>query len=182
MRKNGRFYRGKPRGADFQCGDLEAERLCCGLSLAHVQHGTGIADIANDRQPAETGNKLTQEFEALASKIGLLIRQAGDVAARPRQTRDQAGAERVRRHRKDDRMTDVACFAARTGAVACVTMTSTLSRTNSAAISPARSARPSNQRYSIAILRPSIQPSSRSRCTKAAVHWLAAEEFRFPMR
>jgi hypothetical protein len=74
-------------------------------------------------------------------------------------------------------MTDVACFAARTGAVACVTMTSTLSRTNSAAISPARSARPSNQRYSIAILRPSIQPSSRSRCTKAAVHWLAAEEF-----
>jgi hypothetical protein len=89
--------------ADFQCGDLEAERLCCGLSLAHVQHGTGIADIAHDRQPAETGNNLTQEFEAFASKIGLLIRQAGDVAARPRQTRDQVGAKRVRRHRKDDR-------------------------------------------------------------------------------
>jgi hypothetical protein len=61
------------------------------------------AAIAHDRQPAETGNNLTQEFEALASKISLLIRQAGDVAAGPGQTCDQAGAERVRRHRKDDR-------------------------------------------------------------------------------
>ena len=51
-----------------------------------------------------------------------------------------------------------------------VTMTSTLSRTNSAAISAKRSLRPSAQRYSIATVRPSIQPSSRSRCTKAAVH------------
>src|SRR6266705_331734 len=54
-------------------------------------------------------------------------------------------------------------------------MTSTLSRTNSAAISAARSARPSAQRYSTATVRPSTQPSSRSRCTKAAVHWLMAE-------
>jgi hypothetical protein len=32
-------------------------------------------------------------------------------------------------------MTDAACFAARTDGVPCVTITSTLSRTNSAAIS-----------------------------------------------
>jgi hypothetical protein len=50
-----------------------------------------------------------------------------------------------------------------------------LSRTNSAAISAARSARASAQRYSIATVRPSIQPSSRNRCTKAATHWLSAE-------
>ena len=56
-----------------------------------------------------------------------------------------------------------------------MTMTSTLSRTNSAAISAKRSVRPSAQRYSIARLRPSIQPSSRSRCTKAAVHGPQAE-------
>jgi hypothetical protein len=63
-------------------------------------------------------------------------------------------------------------------------MTSTFSRTNSAAISAARSVRPSAQRYSIATLRPSIQPSSRSRCTKAAIHWLVADavlEFKNPM-
>ena len=71
-------------------------------------------------------------------------------------------------------MTDVACFAA-TAALPPATMTSTLSRTNSAAISAKRSLRPSAQRYSIARLRPSIQPSSRSRCTKAAVHGPQAE-------
>ena len=64
---------------------------------------------------------------------------------------------------------DVACFAARTAwSVMRRRITSTFSRTNSAAISAKRSLRPSPQRYSIATLRPSIQPSSRSRCTKAA--------------
>jgi hypothetical protein len=66
---------------------------------------------------------------------------------------------------------DVTCFAAYP-ALAAVTMTSTLSRTNSAANSAKRSLRPSAQRYSIATVRPSIQPSSRSRVTKAPVHEL----------
>src|SRR5262245_20575787 len=44
-----------------------------------------------------------------------------------------------------------------------LTMTSTFSRTNSAAISAARELRPSAQRYSIATVRPSIQPRSRNR-------------------
>src|SRR4029077_18572667 len=43
-------------------------------------------------------------------------------------------------------ITDVACFAARTGGVLCVRMTSTFSRTNSAANSAKRSLRPSAQR------------------------------------
>ena len=53
-----------------------------------------------------------------------------------------------------------------------VTITSTFSRTNSAAISAPRSGRPPSQRYSIAMVRPSIQPSLRIRSTKAAVHGL----------
>jgi len=52
-------------------------------------------------------------------------------------------------------------------------MTSTLSRMNSAAISAKRSSRPSAQRYSIAMVRFSIQPSSRSLCTKASVEALS---------
>jgi hypothetical protein len=52
-------------------------------------------------------------------------------------------------------------------------VSSTLSWTNSAAISLKRSLRPSAQRYSIAKLRPSLQPSSRNRCTKAAIRWLS---------
>ena len=77
-------------------------------------------------------------------------------------------------------MTDVACFAAMTAAVPPVTITLTFSRTNSATISGKRSLRPSPQRYSIATVRPSIQPSSRRRCTKAAVHWLMADEVSGP--
>ena len=45
-----------------------------------------------------------------------------------------------------------------------VTMTSTLSRTNSAVISAYRSARPSDQRTSSARLRPSVQPNFSSPC------------------
>ena len=50
-----------------------------------------------------------------------------------------------------------------------VTIRSTLSRTNSAAISSSRSGRPAAQRDSIVIVWPSIQPSSRSRCKSAPV-------------
>jgi hypothetical protein len=55
-----------------------------------------------------------------------------------------------------------------TAPVTDVKMTSTFSRTNSAAISEKRSVRPSAHRYSIATVRPSIQPSSRNRRTNAA--------------
>ena len=66
-------------------------------------------------------------------------------------------------------MVEVARLAANAIGVPDVAITSTLSWTNSAAISAERSARPSAQRYAIAILRPSPQPSSPSLCTKAAV-------------
>src|SRR5262249_18874251 len=58
-----------------------------------------------------------------------------------------------------------------------VTMTSTLRLTNSAAISLMRSGRPSDQRYSIARVRPSIQPRSCSRATKAVVQGPQADAF-----
>ena len=61
----------------------------------------------------------------------------------------------------------VACFEATISGVPEVTIISTLRRANSAAISAARSLRPSVQRYSIAIVRPSIQESSCNRPTKA---------------
>ena len=72
-------------------------------------------------------------------------------------------------------ITDVACFAAMVDAVPHVMTTSTFSLTSSAAISANCSLRPSAQRYSIATVRPSIQPRSRSRCTKAATYWPMAE-------
>ncbi|MGY3123914.1 hypothetical protein ACVWXQ_007851 [Bradyrhizobium sp. S3.14.4] len=64
-------------------------------------------------------------------------------------------------------MSDVARFTARVGDPPTVTMTFTLSRTNSVAISLERSVCPSAERYSIATVRPAIQPSSRNRSSKS---------------
>jgi hypothetical protein len=69
---------------------------------------------------------------------------------------------------------DVACFDAKSAGPA-VTMASTLSRTNSDAISVARLLLPSAQRYSIATVRPSSHPRLRSCWTKAAVYGLQTE-------
>src|SRR5262249_46541063 len=59
-----------------------------------------LAKIANRRRPGTTSRK---KFESLGRKIGLLDRQAGDVAARFSQTCDQAIAHRVDCHRKNNR-------------------------------------------------------------------------------
>ena len=48
--------------------------------------------IANRRR---RGDDLAQESKPLASQIGSLNRQAGDVAARSRQARDEAAADRI---------------------------------------------------------------------------------------
>src|SRR5579872_776138 len=78
-------------------------------------------------------------------------------------------------------ITDVACFAARVGGVLWVRIMLTLRWTNSAAIAAKRSVCPSAQRYSMMTLRPSVQPSSPSRCTKAAVIRLCAAALSTPI-
>jgi hypothetical protein len=110
----------------------------------------------------KTGNNLAQEFEPLASKIGRLQRQAGDVATKPVPTGSPDTAKTIG-------MTEVACFIAMASLLEVVTMTSTFCCTNSAAISATRSGRPSAQRCSIVMVRPSTQPRARRRCKKAAV-------------
>jgi hypothetical protein len=71
------------------------------------------------------------------------------VATMPVRTESPAAAKAIG-------MAEVACLAARIDGVPYVTMISTLRRTNSATIS-AGSLRPSAQRYSIAIVRPSAR-------------------------
>jgi hypothetical protein len=88
---------------DFKGDDFEAKRAGGCLNLAHFDHGGGVVDICQDRQPAQPRDSLAQEFETFASKIASLGRHAGDIAARPHQTRDQSGAERVRSYREYNR-------------------------------------------------------------------------------
>ena len=54
---------------NFERISLETKPPGRRLNLAHLQHGEGITDIADGRQPAETRNSLAQKFELLASKI-----------------------------------------------------------------------------------------------------------------
>jgi hypothetical protein len=69
------------------------------------------------------------------------------------------------------------CFITMESLVDDVTIRSTLSRTNSAAISSSCLGRPAAQRDSIVIVWPSIQPSSRSRCKNAPVLRLGIRGF-----
>ena len=59
-----------------------------------------LAMIANRRRPGTTSRR---NSSFLPASIRYLVRQTGDVAARSRQTRDQAGPDRVRRRREHDR-------------------------------------------------------------------------------
>ena len=126
-----------------------------------------MARIANRRRPGTTSRKSSSRLPAASDpwldRPVTLPPGRAKLATRPLPTGSPAVANTIG-------ITDVACFAARTVGVLCVRITSTFSRTNSAAISEKRSLRPSAQRYSIATVRPSIQPSSRSRCTNAATH------------
>jgi hypothetical protein len=100
-------YRGDIlRSPDFECDDFETERAGRRLNLLQLQHSEGIAHIAHDRQPVESGDNLAQKFEPLASKIGRHGCQASDVAARSRQIGElhgcwasRAGTQRNRTER-----------------------------------------------------------------------------------
>jgi len=124
--------------------------------------------IAKRRRPGTTERKSSRRLPARSAvwldRPVTLPPGRARLATRPLATGSVADAKTIG-------MTDVACLAARTGGVPLVKMTSTLSRTNSAAIS----SNPCPQRYSIATVRPSIQPSSRNRCTKTGVHRLQGE-------
>ena len=90
---------------NFECIEFETERAGHRLRLAQLHYGDRISDISQDCHSAQTWNNLTQQFEPLASKIGRLDRQAGDVAARSSQTGDKAaghGVPRPRKHNRDD--------------------------------------------------------------------------------
>jgi hypothetical protein len=74
----------------IQCVDLKAERPSRCPDIAHLQNAEGIVNIAQDCQPAETRYNLAQQFDSFADRISRLTRQAGKVAARSREARDQA--------------------------------------------------------------------------------------------
>lgn len=102
-------------------------------------------------------------------ELGRLGRQAGDITSRPRQGSHQARPTGSASSVKTIGMNDVACFIAGV-ATPDDTMTSTLSRTTRQRLQRRFRSAPPPRRYTIVAVRPSIQPSSPRRWTKAAVH------------
>src|SRR4029453_6455784 len=127
------------------------------LNLGQVLHGGGVIAIGQYRQPAGvispmSSRRLPARSGIWADRPVTLPPGRARPATRLLPTGSATAANTIG-------MTVVAAFAATTFTVPCVTITSTLSRINSAMISGERSKRDSAQRYSIATLRPSIQPS-----------------------
>jgi hypothetical protein len=69
----------------FEHFDINANFTGCGLNLRYLQYRTGVADITDERQSMQIGERLAQDFESLAGEFGGLHREAGGIAARSRQ-------------------------------------------------------------------------------------------------
>src|SRR5262245_31018612 len=88
---------------DFQGRGFEAQRAGRCQNLGHLRQAEGIVRIAQNRQSAERWDDRAQQLDSLGSNIGRLQRQASDVAARSRQTRDQTAAHGVPCQCENDR-------------------------------------------------------------------------------
>ena len=143
--------------------DRSLRAAACASPICAAAYST-FPMIASLRRPGNNSRKISIRFPARSGdcmdKPVTLPPGRDSEAARPLPTGSAIAATMG--------IVAVTCCAA-LAAPPTVTMTPTLSRTNSFAIAVKRSLRPSAQRYSIATVRPSIQPSSRSRFTKAAV-------------
>jgi hypothetical protein len=100
----------------------------------------------------ETRNDFTQDFEPLTGGIALHEGKAGDVPARPRKGCDQTAAHWIAYYCYDNRDRCRYPLRRETMGVTACQNDITLSRTNSEAISPACSMRPSASRRSMITL------------------------------
>src|SRR5260370_32006802 len=80
-RRQNRFHRERPRGS-LECSQLV---LCIGGSF-RVEHHP---------RPRDLGRNFFQEAQPLAAHRRFKIREPGDIAARPRQARDETAADRI---------------------------------------------------------------------------------------
>src|SRR5262245_40032302 len=81
---------------------FDAKLRSGGHDLDRLLHSAGKSRIAHDRQPAKVGKRLAPQFETLADEVGRLDRQSSDIAARPREARDQTAPHRVGVDGEDD--------------------------------------------------------------------------------
>src|SRR5262249_26005210 len=82
--------------------DVQPDRGGGDSGFIHFLHGDGVTGIGDDRQPAHAGDDLAQQLNSLADNVAGLDRHSGDIAAGPRQARNEAAANRIDRNREHD--------------------------------------------------------------------------------
>jgi hypothetical protein len=97
--EGGRDIFGSP---DFGDADFDAECASRRLDVANRQHVLGC-ETGHECQVAQIGDDFAQQPNSFAGRFARLNSDAGDIAARSRETSDQAGAERLPGKRSDDR-------------------------------------------------------------------------------
>src|SRR5262245_65311496 len=91
------------RVADVDRAYLQTERWRCRLDGAELTDPLGYGAITQDRRSRHAGRNLFEQLQPFRAHAVLERGKTGGVAAWPRQTRDQATADRISDLRKHDR-------------------------------------------------------------------------------
>ena len=137
------------------------------LDNAELAGPGGYGGIPKDRRARHARRDLLEQLQPFPAHAVFEQEETGDIAARPRQAIDEAGADRIDDIREYDRHGAGHPQQRPQYPLPVARMTSGASATNSAACLRLRSASPPPQRVSIRTLRPSVQPNSCSACRNA---------------
>src|SRR5262249_15340854 len=87
----------------IEWAQLDAERRRHGLECAELARPRSYCRITKDCHSRQVRHNLLEQFNRFSAHRILLAGKAGDVAARPRQAIDEAGADRIGDDREHDR-------------------------------------------------------------------------------
>jgi hypothetical protein len=82
---------------------VHAERRPHGRNGGKLPDSDGNDGVANDRSPRHARRDLLEQLQPFAADAIFEREKAGDVAARSRQSVDEAGADRIGNYREHDR-------------------------------------------------------------------------------
>src|SRR6478752_98705 len=89
--------------AQVDLNDLHSERRRDGLNDTELGRTARYAGISKHRHSRQGWYDLLEQFEPFSTQTVFKVHKAGHIAARSRQTVDEAGTDRVRNHCEYDR-------------------------------------------------------------------------------
>ena len=138
------------------------------LNYSKLTDPGGYGRVPEDCHSLDARRDLLEQFQPFPAQAVFERHKAGRVAARPRQTIDETGADRIATATNTIGTVWVSCINGATAEPPVANMTSGASATNSAAYLRMSSASPARPAVSIRTLRPSVQPILADACMNAA--------------